>query len=93
MSTEYGYPNGTIGCPNPACKPWHPDSACIPDAGLQGRIKWIVDHDAPLTEDQLSKLTVLLRIEDFPHRAGISRQGETGHAVRTRTARKEEVLP
>ena len=52
------YPNGTIGCPDPAHGVNEP-----PPPGLtqEEHIKWIVDHAPPLSQGQRDKLAMLLR--------------------------------
>jgi hypothetical protein len=52
------YPNGTIGCPDPAHRVGEP-----PPSGLSrdDHIRWIVDHAPPLTAEQRDRLAMLLR--------------------------------
>jgi hypothetical protein len=51
------YPNGTIGCPDPAHRVNEP-----PPPGLSGedRITWIVDHAPPLSAEQIAQIRAIL---------------------------------
>jgi hypothetical protein len=52
------YPNGTIGCPDPAHRVGEPPP---PGLSREDHISWIVDHAPPLTAKQRDQLAMLLR--------------------------------
>jgi hypothetical protein len=52
------YPNGTIGCPDPAHGVGEPPP---PGLSREDHIRWVVDHAPPLTAEQRGQLAMLLR--------------------------------
>lgn len=58
MSWPYVMGNGTIGCFNPEHGVNEPPP---PGLSREDRIIWLVDHAPPLSEEQKTKLYLLLR--------------------------------
>jgi hypothetical protein len=52
------YPNGTIGCLDPAHNVGEPPP---PGLSREDHIRWVVDHAPPLTAEQRGQLAMLLR--------------------------------
>lgn len=55
------YPNGTMGCPDPAHRVGKPPPEGL---GTEDHIAWVVDHAPPLSEHQRERMAALLPAPD-----------------------------